>query len=502
MTQSRYIKRRIQVSPDVSAVGRSRFIAEHDLWNDEQREAVSEVKAIVAEEQLHSVRVCYSDQHGLVKSKVLAIEDFQQAMENGHAFNTGPISMDTSSTVFLPIFSEDGGLGGEGLGGGADMLAVPDPTTFRVLPWVEKTGWVQCDLYTTAGRRVPFDTRYIYQQALAALNDAGYQYVAGLEVEFYIFRIEDAKLRLEESGWPPDPPDVTAIGHGYQYMGETHLDEIHEIVEHLRRNLVALGLPLRSIEDEWGPGQTEITFDPEIGIDPADHMLLFRSAVKQICRRLGLLATFMCKPGVPNCFTSGWHLHQSLQSNSDGVNAFTAGNDQELISDVGKHYMGGLLNHANACTAFAIPTINGYKRMNDSALAPNRALWAHQNRAAFLRLIGGGVDPSTHIENRSGDPAANPYLFMASQIYAGLDGLENKTDPGEPRNDEPYAQVDVPHLPVTLTEAITALDQSKLLREQMGDGFVDYYLAMKRFELARFNAFVSDWEHREYLEAF
>jgi len=502
MSRSGYIKRKSRNTSPIAAVGRFGFVAEHELWNSEQRDAVAEIKAIIAEQNLHSVRVCYGDQHGSVKAKVLTIDDFLQALNNGHGFNTGPISMDTSSTVFLPIFSAEGGLGAEELGGGGDMIVVPDPLTFRVLPWAEKTGWILSDLYTVSGARVPFDTRYVYQQALAKLRDAGYEYIAGLEVEFYIFRILDPKLRLEESGWPPDAPEVTAIGHGYQYTGETHLDEINEIVEYLRSNLVALGLPLRSIEDEWGPGQTEITFDPEIGIDPADHMLLFRSAVKQLCRRLGLVATFMCKPGVPNCFTSGWHLHQSLQVAETGKSAFMDGGGDALISDVGKHFMGGLLEHANACTAFAIPTITGYKRMIDSPLAPNRALWAHQNRAAFLRLIGGGADPATHIENRSGDPAANPYLFMASQIFAGLDGINNKTDPGAPRNDDPYAQVDVPHLPVTLTEATKALDASSLFRREMGDHFIDYYLAMKRFELGRFNAFVTDWEHREYLEAF
>jgi len=263
-----------------------------------------------------------------------------------------------------------------------------------------------------------------------------------------------------------------------------------------------LGLPLRSTEDEWGPGQSEFTFDPELGMDPADHMLLFRNAVKQLCRRKGYLASFMCKPALPNCFTSGWHLHQSLRTLEGGESAFASATDDVLISDVCRYYMGGLIEHANACTALAIPTINGYKRLIESPLAPNRALWAYQNRAAYLRLIGGGTDTGTHVENRSGDPAANPYLYLASQIIAGLDGIENETDPGPPRNDEPYAQTDVPLLPKTLIEAIAALDRSDLFRKRMGDAFLDYYLSMKRHEIARYQSHVTDWEHHEYFEAF
>lgn len=499
---TRKIIRRSSRPLSLAAVGHAGFIEQHDLWDAEQQAAADEVRAMVEAEGLEMVRVCYSDQHGQVKGKSLTVKDFFECLENGIGFNTGPISMDTSSTVFLPIFTADGGFGIKEMGGGTDIMVVPDPLTFRVLPWADKTGWVLSNLYTQSGAHVPFDTRYVYQQALEKLTAAGFDYVAGLEVEFYIFKIIDPKFELSQSGWPPDPPHVQAISHGYQYQNEFRIDEVGEIFEYLRPNLTGVGLPLRSMEDEWGPGQCEITFEPEVGLDAADSMLLFRTATKQLCRRRGYLATFMCKPGVPNCFTSGWHLHQSLRTIETGASSFADPSGAELLSATGKHFMGGLIEHANACTAFAIPTINGYKRMNDSPLAPNRALWSSHNRAAYLRVVGGGANPGTHLENRSGDPAANPYLFFASQILAGLDGIKNQSDPGEPRDNEPYAQVDVPRLPRSLMEGVKALDASALFREEMGEAFVNYYLTMKRFEIARFLSYVTDWEHTEYFEAF
>ena len=146
--------------------------------------------------------------------------------------------------------------------------------------------------------------------------------------------------------------------------------------------------------------------------------------------------------------------------------------------------------------------INGYKRLNANPLAPNRILWAHDNRGAMLRLVGGYAEPGTRVENRSGEPSANPYLYMASQIYAGLDGIRNGTDPGEPVRDDPYRQTDRPAMPSSLMEAVEALDGSAVLRDGFGDRFVDHFLHIKRAEIGRFLAHVTDWEHREYFEMF
>ena len=194
---------------------------------------------------------------------------------------------------------------------------------------------------------------------------------------------------------------------------------------------MALGLPLRSLEVEFGPSQCEFTFGPLPGLEPADAMVLFRSAVKQVCRRHGYHATFMCRPKLPNVFPSGWHLHQSLRRARKGANAFMAKDDGEVLCAFGLHYLGGLLAHARASAAFTTPTINGYKRYRPFSLAPDRAIWGRENRGVMLRVLG-GPDDATRIENRVGEPAANPYLYMASQILSGLDGIDRASIPAPP----------------------------------------------------------------------
>ncbi len=231
----------------------------------------------------------------------------------------------------------------------------------------------------------------------------------------------------------------------------------------------------------------------------ADAAILLRATVKQVCRRMGLLASFMAKPALPNAYSSGWHLHQSLFHTTTGKNAFAEAG--ALMSNTGLHFVGGLLKHAHAATAFSNPTINSYKRLNSNPLAPSRVLWANDNKGAMCRLIGGMGDAATHIENRSGDSAANPYLYMGTQIIAGLDGMANKIDPGAPLTD-PYAQTQKPPMPGSLSEAVDALAGSTMFREALGNEFIDHYVAVRRHEIGRFQSYVTDWEQREYFEPF
>jgi glutamine synthetase len=219
-------------------------------------------------------------------------------------------------------------------------------------------------------------------------------------------------------------------------------------------------------------------------------MMLFRSAVKQSLRRHGYHATFMCRPKLPNVMSSGWHLHQSLAKG--GANVFAS--PKADLSETGMHWLAGLLAHARGATALATPTLNGYKRYRPYSLAPDRIVWGKENRGALMRVITG------RIENRGGEPAANPYLYFASQVYSGLDGLARKLAP-PPSADTPY-EAKAEHLPATLAEALAALRQDKVLCDGLGPTFVDYYCRIKEAEIARFNLEVSDWEHREYFDLF
>src|SRR6266849_9164180 len=241
---------------------------------------------------------------------------------------------------------------------------------------------------------VPFATRHLYKSVLAKLGKRGYDFVAGLEVEFHLFKLEDARMAPEDAGQPGTPPSVSLLSHGYQYLTEQRYDQMEPALEIIRRDVLALGLPLRSVEVEFGPSQCEFTFQPKTGLAPADNMVLFRSAVKQIARRHGYHATFMCRPKLPNAFASGWHLHQSLVSRTGGENAFMAKEmtkemakeGREPLSAFGKSYLAGLLAHARASTVFTTPTINGYKRYRSYSLAPDRAIWGRDNRGVMIRV--------------------------------------------------------------------------------------------------------------------
>ncbi|TNC14041.1 glutamine synthetase [Methylobacterium terricola] len=476
------------------------FVQDHGLWSAAQDDAAREVRERCGPERIDTVRLSFPDQHGILRGKTLVAAEAVKALDAGCPITTTMLAKDTSHRTVFPVFSAGGGFGMREMEGAADVVMVPDPTTFRVLPWAPRTGWLLCDLHFRDGRPVPFATRGLYRSVLETLSARSLDYVAGLEVEFHVFKLDDPRMAPTDAGQPGTPPAVSLISHGYQYLTEQRYDQVEPVLEILRRDIVALGLPLRSIEVEYGPSQCEFTFQPTVGTVPADLMVLFRSAVKQICRRHGYHATFMCRPRIPNVVSSGWHLHQSLRDARTGTNAFVPTDGAGPLSALGTGFLGGLLAHARASSVFTTPTINGYKRYRSYSLAPDRAVWGCDNRGVMIRVLGGPGDPATRLENRVGEPAANPYLYMASQILAGLDGADRGLDPG-PSADTPY-ETEAPLLPTSLREAVSVLHEDPFFRGALGEAFIDYYARIKTAEIDRFQAEVTEWEQREYFEIF
>jgi glutamine synthetase len=443
---------------------------------------------------LKQVRFSFADQHGVLRGKTIAVAEVEAALEAGVGFPSSLLLKDTSHRTVFPAFTPGGGVGMADFQGAGDVFMAADTSTFRVLPWAPETGWVLCDLKLQDGRPVPYDTRGLLKAALEKLKP--HELVCGLEIEFHVFRIVRDNLRPEDAGQPGSPPDVELLTTGYQLLTENRHDQLEPVFELIRKNLEGLALPLRSFEVEFGPSQAEITLAALPALAAADAMVLFRNAVKQVARRHGYHATFMCRPKLPNVMSSGWHLHQSLSKN--GRNVFTA--DKDDLSEVGKHWLAGLLAHAKGACAFSTPTINGYKRYRPYSLAPDRLIWGKQNRGALLRVIGTPGSAATRIENRIGEPAANPYLYIASQVWSGLDGLATRPALG-PSADTPY-EAKAELLPRTLGEALEALRNDKALRAGFGETFVDYLCRIKEAEIARFNLEVSEWEHRVYFDLF
>ena len=489
------------------------FVEKHNLWNSLQADLARELADRIRRD-CDVVRFAFADQHGLIRGKTLVASEALSALHAGVRLVSTLLLKDSANKTAWPVFSQGGGFGSKDFEGANDVVLVADPTTFKMLPWAERTGWVQCEAHFPDGRAVPFDTRGAMRRALTQLEAQGYELITGLEVEFHVFRVTDPRLALDDSGWPGSPPEVSLVHAGYQLLSEQRYDQAAPIIEILRKQCIALGLPVYSVEIELGPSQFEFVFDVGVGLASADAMILFRNAAKQIMRRNGYHATFMCRPQIPNVMSSGWHLHQSLRELDTDDNAFTPEvntaatanlssptSAARYLSEIGQHYLGGLLANAAGYAAFATPTINGYRRYHRAGtLAPISQIWGHDNRGAMLRVIGAANDPATRIENRIGEPAANPYLYVASQIYAGLDGIARRLDPG-PGADTPYA-AQAPHLPATLEHAIAGLRASPVMRAGFGDDFVNYYARIKDFELARFNAEVTEWEQREYFDLF
>ena len=475
------------------------FIERHNLWSDEQRRAAAEVARRVQTEGIELVRLSFPDLHGILRGKALLAAALPAALAEGCAVTSTLLLKDTAHRTVVSVFSPGAGMGLTRLQGASDIVMVPDPTTFRVLPWLPSTGWMLCDVYFPDGTPVSFSTRHLLRRLLDRLSADGRTLVTGLEVEFHITRLLNPRLALEDAGQPGTPPEVELVHQGYNHLTELRMDRVEPITDILRRAVQALGLDLSSIELEFGPSQVEFVFRTARGMKSADDMVLFRSAVKQICRRHGYHATFMCRPAFPNAMSSGWHLHQSL-ADAQGRNLFAPEKPGELLSPLGRHYLAGLVAGGAEAVAFSTPTINGYKRYRANSLAPDRIVWASDNRGAMLRVVGAANPAAARIENRIGEPAANPYLYLASQLATGLAGVAAGKEPPPPV-DAPY-EVAAAMLPTSLGAALDALAAGNILREAFGGEFIDYYSMIKHAELRRYEAHVTDWEMREYFDVF
>ncbi len=491
---------------------------------------MTDLQHAITKHNLELIRFSFCDQHGLLRGKTLVAKHAVAAMQSGLPMVGTLLLKDTSSRtafatfdpkVFSTLVANNASLAT--FANAADVLMMPDASTFKVLPWAANTGWVQCQAHTMDGALSPFDSRGVLQRALAKLADHGFAMKCGLEVEFHIYKIESQNLETHTSAWPAPPPSVSMIHPGNNVLCEQWADMSDVPMRIVLQTAQALGLPIRSIEVELGPSQIEVVFDVQDALAAADSMVLFRNAAKQALRRAGYHATFMCRPQFPNIMSSGWHLHQSLVDVKTLRNAFsenhphpnpplegegtdTLGRRERVLSEIGMHYLAGLLAHPQAMTPFAVPTINGYARYQPNMMAPQRAIWGHGSRGAALRVIADQGAAATRIENRIGEPAANPYLYIASQIYAGLDGIDQKLLP-PPADASPYAQGDGNDaLPTSLSAALDALKADSVFLKGFGRDFVHYFTHIKRHEIARHAVAIaasqSDWEQREYFELY
>jgi glutamine synthetase len=491
----------------------SSFAERCGLHDAPREQSLQRVARLIEAQNLELVRFAWCDLHGVLRGKTLVGSAAAHAMREGVGLVSTLMLKDTSDRTAFKVFEPGGTASLPGFGFANNLVLLADPDSFRQLPWATSTGWVQAQPWFQDGQPVELDTRRVLQRALARLAAAGFGLKCGLEVEFHIYKLRDAQPQHDpmQAAWPGPAPDVDLVHPGYNLLAEGWYDMAEEPLRIVQRTAQALGLPLLSLEIELGPSQVEAVFEPTDALTAADNMVLFRNAVKMALRRAGYHATFMCRPPFPNIMSSGWHLHQSLVDLETGRNAFRRDRPEQqmgpddatyTLSRTGERYLAGLLQHARGMAVFCTPTANGYGRFRPNALAPQSVLWGRDNRGAMLRVIGACGDEATRIENRIGEPAANPYLYIAAQVHSGLDGIGRKLAP-PPATTAPYSGSGEA-LPTSLGEALDALRTDIALCEAFGQPFIDYYTRIKQSEQQRFEAAEDkdEFQRREYFGRF
>ncbi|MFW5950541.1 MAG: type I glutamate--ammonia ligase [Gemmatimonadota bacterium] len=422
------------------------------------------------------LRLQFTDITGAIKNVEVPEAQFEKALD-------GDIMFDGSSIEGFVRIEE------------SDMILKPDFDTFSIYPWGDednRVGRLICDVYTAEERPFPGDPRNVLKRVLGQATELGYEMMAGAEAEFFLFHRTDSGA----------PTRLTHDAGGYFDLGPVDLGEV------ARRDIVnmlsAMGFEVEAAHHEVAQGQHEIDFKYEDALTTADHLSTFKYVVRNIAVRHGLHATFMPKP-IFGQNGSGMHTHQSLFK--DGVNAFYDESDDDGLSRVMRHYVAGLLTHARAFCVVTNPLVNSYKRLVPGYEAPTNVAWSHQNRSPMVRVParrGNG----TRLELRMPDPSANPYLALAVQLAAGLDGIRNEIDPPDPVDKNIFELTvrerrrhKIQSLPRDLGEAIVEFQKSDLMKEVLGAHVFEHFIAAKEQEWGEYIAEVHEWEIDRYLAA-
>ena len=420
------------------------------------------------------IRLWFTDILGFLKSFAITVEELEQALDEGQGF-------DGSSIEGFARIDE------------SDMIAMPDPATFQILPWRPKERGVArmiCDIQHPDGTPFDGDPRFVLKRQLKRASDLGYTFYVGPELEFFYFKSAER-------------PPITLDNGGYFDL--TPLDVASDLRRETIMILEEMGIGVEYSHHEVAPSQHEIDLRYTDALTMADNVMAYRLTVKEVAHEFGIYATFMPKP-VAGVNGSGMHTHQSLFEGDS--NAFFDGDDQYHLSLTAKQYIAGILRHAPEITLVTNQWVNSYKRLVPGYEAPVYVCWARRNRSALVRVpqYKPGKEEATRIEYRSPDPACNPYLAFAAMLAAGLDGIEHELElPPEASNniyemtDDERAAAGIASLPEDLHDAITLAEESKVLREALGDHVHEFLIRNKRAEWDSFKSYVSPYELERYL---
>ena len=435
-----------------------------------RKDALQKIKA----DGVEFLLLWFTDIEGHLKSFAVTPSEIEDALDDGMGF-------DGSSITGFNAIEE------------SDMVAIPDPGTYRMMPWKEgetKVGRMICDVVTPDGEPYEGDPRYVLRLALERMKSMGFEtFNVGPELEYFLFKDDKGTETLDEGG----------------YFAMTTMDAASELRQETVRGLEQMGIPVEYVHHEVGPSQHEIDVRFAPALEMADHTLTYRLIVKEIAKKAGFHATFMPKP-IFGENGSGMHTHQSLFN--DGRNAFFDADDQWHLSDVGKAFIAGQLRHAREISAVFAQWVNSYKRLVPGYEAPVYVAWSRRNRSALIRipLYKPGNEQATRAEIRCPDPACNPYLTFAALLHAGLEGIEKGYELPDPMETNLYhltaeqrKERGITSLPETLGEAINELSESELANKALGPHIFDRYVELKRKEWDDYRVQLTEWERDRYL---
>ncbi|MBI2881240.1 MAG: glutamine synthetase [Candidatus Tectomicrobia bacterium] len=432
------------------------------------------VLRVVKEKNVKFIRFWFTDILGNLKNFAITYDELELSLYEGQGF-------DGSSIQGFARIDE------------SDMVAMPDPSTFQLLPWRSgpqgNVGRMFCDILNPDGTPYEGDPRYVLKRNLKEAAGLGYTFYVGPELEFFLFRNSDGTEILDHGG----------------YFDMTTLDAAANFRRDAVLTLQALGIDVEYSHHEVGPSQHEIDLRYADALTMADNCMTYRLVVKETAMAHTMYATFMPKPLFGEN-GSGMHTHQSLFTGSK--NAFFDPKDRHYLSDVAKGYIAGLLRHIPEITLVLNQWVNSYKRLVPGYEAPVYLTWAIRNRSDLVRvpIYKPGKEQATRVELRSPDPACNPYFAFSAMLAAGLAGIKGKYKLDDPVERNVYEMterergtLEIRSLPSDLNEAIKEAEKSELLRKSLGDHVFTKLLENKRMEWHEYRAHVSRYELEKYL---
>ena len=437
------------------------------------------LKKQVEDGTVDTVLACLVDMQGRLMGKRFVAHHFiDSAWEETHCCNY-------LLATDLEMATPDGYASTSWQSGYGDYVMKPDLETLRPIPWLEGTVMVLCDVLDHHHHKpVPHSPRAILKKQIDRLSALGFEAAMATELEFFLFAESFDKIR--ENGFRDLKP-ISGYNEDYHIFQTTKEEHL---MRPIRNHLYAAGIPIENTKGEAEAGQEELNIKYAAPMDCADHHTISKHAIKEIAWQHGHAASFLPKWHHDRVGSSS-HIHQSLWK--DGKSVFFDENADHGMSDLMRHYMAGLIKYASDVTYFLAPYINSYKRFQKGSFAPTGTVWSIDNRTAGFRLCGEGTK-AVRVECRIGGSDLNPYLAMATQLAAGLAGIEEKLELQPPQDGDAYAAKDARQIPASLRDAMVTLKGSKMLRDAFGDEVVDHYHRCAEWEQEEFDRVVTDYE--------